>query len=58
MLPKEHGAYGQLVFPLLTSLVVVGPAYASLCLATATISVPFSHHHARWAPAARARGPR
>src|SRR6187397_412589 len=43
MLPKEHGAYGQLAFPLLTSLIVVGPAYASLWLATAMIGLFLAH---------------
>jgi len=35
MFPKEHGAYGQLGFPLVTSLIVAGPAYASLLVAIA-----------------------
>jgi hypothetical protein len=41
--PKEHGAYGQLAFPILTSLIVVGPAFSSLCLATAVIALFLAH---------------
>jgi len=41
--PKEHGAYGQVAFPVLTSLIVVGPAYSSLCLATAVIALFLAH---------------
>ena len=43
MFPKEHGAYGQLGFPLVTSLVVVGPAYPSLLVAVATIALFLAH---------------
>ena len=35
MLPKEHGAYGQIAFPLLTAFVVAGVSGAGLLIATA-----------------------
>ena len=38
LLPKEHGAYGQMSFPLVTSLIVAGPARGSLLLAAAVIA--------------------
>jgi hypothetical protein len=43
LVPREHGAYGQVAFPLLTSLVVAGPAYASICLAIAVIALFLAH---------------
>jgi hypothetical protein len=43
MFPKEHGAYGQLGFPLVTSLIVAGPAYASLLVAIAAIAFFLAH---------------
>ena len=43
MLPREHGAYGQLAFPLLTSLVVAGATPASL-LAVGTVLAFFLAH--------------
>ena len=43
MLPKEHGAYGQLGFPLVTALIVVGPAYASVLVAAAALALFLAH---------------
>jgi hypothetical protein len=43
MLPKEHGAYGQLGFPLMTSLAVVGVTPPSLLAAGAAISFFLAH---------------
>lgn len=43
MLPKEHGAYGQLAFPLVTSLVVAGPARASVLTAAAVVALFLAH---------------
>lgn len=43
MLPKEHGAYGQLGFPLVTSLIVAGPAYASVLVAAAAVALFLAH---------------
>jgi hypothetical protein len=43
MLPKEHGAYGQAAFPLVTSLAVVGLHPAPLALAVAVIALFLVH---------------
>jgi len=43
MLPKEHGAYGQLAFPLITALVVTGPARASILTALAVVALFLAH---------------
>jgi hypothetical protein len=43
MLPREHGAYGQLAFPLLTSMIVAGTAYPSLCLAISVTALFLAH---------------
>jgi hypothetical protein len=43
MLPREHGAYGQLAFPLVTSLVVAGPASPSLLTAAAVVALFLAH---------------
>ena len=36
MFPREHGAYGQLAFPLGAALVVAGPSLAGLLTPRAT----------------------
>ncbi len=38
LLPKEHGAYGELAFPLATGLILSGLAWPSLALAAAAVS--------------------
>jgi hypothetical protein len=43
MLPREHGAYGQLGFPLATALVVAGGSPAGLLIATAAIAAFLAH---------------
>lgn len=43
MFPKEHGAYGQLVFPLITSLVVSGVSGAALLVALAAAAAFVAH---------------
>lgn len=43
MLPKEHGAYGQLAFPLLTSLAVAGAARGSLLIVVAVVALFLAH---------------
>jgi len=43
MLPKEHGAYGQLAFPLVTSLAVVGASRASLLTAVSVVALFLAH---------------
>lgn len=43
MLPKEHGAYGQIAFPVVTALAVVGVSSAGL-LCAATIAAGFLAH--------------
>jgi YwiC-like protein len=61
MFPKEHGAYGQLLFPLVTALAVGRPSGAALLLAAAAIAAFFAHEPLliligqRGARAARAR---
>ena len=43
MLPKEHGAYGQVAFPLLTTMVVAGVTVPASLLAVAVIAVFLAH---------------
>jgi YwiC-like protein len=43
MLPREHGAYGQLLFPLVTALAVGGPTVAACGLAVAGIALFVAH---------------
>ncbi len=43
MLPREHGAYGQLLFPLATALAVGRPGAAACALAVAAIAAFLSH---------------
>jgi len=46
MFPKEHGAYGQLIFPLVTSLLVAGVTGAALLTAVAACAAFMSHEPA------------
>ena len=46
LLPKEHGAYGQITFPLATALVVAGVSPAGLLFATAVIVGFLAHEPA------------
>ena len=43
MLPKEHGAYGQLLFPLVTALAVGRPGPVALLLAAAAVGAFLAH---------------
>lgn len=43
MWPREHGAYGQVGFPLATALALTGLARASLLLALAVVAVFLAH---------------
>lgn len=43
MLPKEHGAYGQISFPLVTSLAVAGLSWPSVFTAVAVIAMFLAH---------------
>jgi len=38
MLPKEHGAYGQIAFPIVTAFLVAGVSTSGLLMATAVIA--------------------
>src|SRR5262245_48837869 len=53
LLPKEHGAYGQLAFPLVTALIAGGPSTAGALLAVASVAGFLAHE-----PAAIALGQR
>lgn len=46
LLPREHGAYGQVAFPLITALVVAGASTAGLLLAVAVIAGFLAHEPA------------
>ena len=46
LLPKEHGAYGQLAFPLLTAFAVAGPSAAGVLLAVAAVAGFLAHEPA------------
>ena len=43
MFPKEHGAYGQLLFPLVTALAVGRPGGAAVLLAAAAVCAFLAH---------------
>jgi hypothetical protein len=43
MFPKEHGAYGQLLFPLITALAVARPGAAAFALAGAAVFAFLAH---------------
>ena len=43
MLPREHGAYGQLLFPLATALAIGRPGAAALMLAAAAVFAFLAH---------------
>lgn len=45
-LPREHGAYGQMAFPLVTAFGVAGVSVAGLLLATAVIAAFLAHEPA------------
>ena len=44
--PKEHGAYGQITFPLVAALAVAGVSAGGLLIATATIAGFLAHEPA------------
>jgi hypothetical protein len=46
LVPKEHGAYGQMAFPLLTGLAVAGASTAALLTALAIVAGFFAHEPA------------
>jgi len=46
LLPKEHGAYGQLAFPILTAFLVAGVSTGGLLIATAVIAGFLAHEPA------------
>jgi hypothetical protein len=56
LLPKEHGAYGQVTFPIVTAFVVAGPSMAGLLVATTVIAGFLAHEPA--AVLLGVRGPR
>ncbi len=43
LLPKEHGAYGQITFPLIAALAVGGPTTTGLLTAAATVGAFLAH---------------
>jgi len=43
MLPKEHGAYGQLLFPLITALAIGRPRIAALAIVCAAVFLFLAH---------------
>src|SRR5262245_1035268 len=45
-LPKEHGAYGQVAFPLATAFSIAGPSTAGLLLSVAAIAGFLAHEPA------------
>ena len=46
LLPREHGAYGQITFPLLTALLGVGVSTSGLLIAAATVAGFLGHEPA------------
>ncbi|PYR50160.1 MAG: hypothetical protein DMF89_10175, partial [Acidobacteria bacterium] len=43
MFPREHGAYGQLLFPLITALAIGHPGAAALCLSASAVCAFMAH---------------
>jgi len=43
LLPKEHGAYGQLLFPLITALAIGRPSIAALGIVAAAVFIFLAH---------------
>ena len=43
MFPKEHGAYGQLLFPIATALLIARPTAAALAIAGAAVAAFLLH---------------
>ena len=43
MFPKEHGAYGQLLFPIVTAMAIGRPTLGALCLAVAVTCAFLGH---------------
>ena len=43
MLPKEHGAYGQLLFPLITALAIGRPSVAALAIVAVAVFIFLAH---------------
>jgi choline-glycine betaine transporter len=43
LLPREHGAYAQVIFPLLTALALGGITVSALLLVIATVTVFLAH---------------
>jgi hypothetical protein len=62
VLPREHGAYGQIAFPLITALIVAGLSAAGVLLGLAVVAAFLAHEPAavvlgqRGARARRERG--
>ena len=46
LLPREHGAYGQVAFPLVTALVAGGPSTSGVLLAVAVVAGFLAHEPA------------
>ena len=46
LLPREHGAYGQLSLPLVTAFSVAGPSIAGLLVAVSAIAAFVAHEPA------------
>jgi hypothetical protein len=46
LFPREHGAYGQVAFPLVTALVVAGPSIAAVLLVVAIVAGFLAHEPA------------
>ena len=46
LLPKEHGAYGQLLLPMVTALIVAGPSVAGVSLAVSAVAGFLAHEPA------------
>ena len=43
LVPREHGAYGQLAFPLITSFLVAGVSTVSLLIAASVVAGFLAH---------------
>src|SRR5689334_17708106 len=43
MIPREHGAYGQLLVPLITALAIGRPGVAAVALAVAIVAAFLAH---------------
>ena len=56
LVPREHGAYGSLILPMVTGMAIGRPSHAAVALAAAAAAVFLSHEPAIVLTGGRATG--